>query len=84
MRGGIHWDLLEDRLHGLALLVVFVVVSVLAHAEVLQDFLFVGFAKRWDAFREQTTKFEVVVPKEVESRGLAEKKPAVAYANREC
>ena len=84
MKGGIDWDLLEDRLHGLAFLVVFVVVSVLAHAQVLEDFLFVGFAKRWNAFGEQTTKFEVVVPKEVESRGLAEKRPAVTYANREC
>ena len=84
IKGRIDWDLFEDRLHGLAFLVVFVVVSILAHAQVLEDLLFVGFAKRWNAFREQTAKFEVVVPKEVESRGLAEKKPAVAYANREC
>lgn len=65
MKGRIKWDLLEDRLHGFAFFVVLIVVSILAHAQVLEDFFLVGFAKRRNAFREKTAKFEVVVSKEV-------------------
>ena len=53
--------MLEYLLHCFSFVVVFVVVTILTHSQVFEDFFFVGFAQSGNAFRKKTAKFKVVV-----------------------